>query len=232
MALQRKLAAEFIGTFWLVFAVCGSALFAAGVSDVGIGYMGVAFAVGLAVLTGAAALGGISGAHFNPAVTLGVWAADRIEPRLAVFYIVVQLLGGIAAAALAFLIADGGPGFDATAGFASNGYGLHSPQGFSLVSVLAMEFACTFLFLLVILTTTAAKSPAGFAPIAIGFALVVVHLIAIPVSNASVNPARSTATAIFQGGWAIDQLWAFWVAPIAGGLAAGFLNRWLEAKGK
>lgn len=232
MALQRKLAAEFIGTFWLVFAVCGSALFAAGVSNVGIGYMGVAFAVGLAVLTGAAALGGISGAHFNPAVTLGVWAADRIAPRLAIFYIIAQLLGGIAAAAVAFLIASGGPGFDAAAGFASNGYGTHSPQGFSLQAVLVMEFACTFLFVLVILTTTGAKAAPGFAPIAIGFALVVVHLIAIPVSNASVNPARSTATAIFQGGWAIDQLWAFWVAPIAGGLLAGFLNRWLEVKGK
>ena len=230
MNIQRKLAAEFVGTFWLVFAVCGSALLAAGVPDVGIGYMGVAFAVGLAVLTGAAALGGISGAHFNPAVTFGVWAAGRIAPRDGLFYIVAQLLGGAAAAAVGYVIASGVQGFDPSAGFASNGYDIHSPQGYSMVAVLVTEFVCTFLFVIVILATTSAKVPAGFAPIAIGFALVVVHLIAIPVSNASVNPARSTATAIFQGGWALEQLWAFWVAPIAGGVVAGFFNRWLAGK--
>ena len=230
MGIQRKLAAEFIGTFWLVFAVCGSALLAAGVPNVGIGYMGVAFAVGLSVLSGAYALGAISGAHFNPAVTLGVWAAGRIGPRDSLFYIVAQLLGGIAAAAVGYVIASGAQGFDPGAGFASNGYGDHSPQGYSMMAALVAEFACTFLFVTVILATTSAKAPVGHAPLAIGFALVVVHLIAIPVSNASVNPARSTATAIFQGGWALEQLWAYWVAPIAGGLAAGFFNRWLGSK--
>jgi len=227
----HKLAAEFIGTFWLVLAVCGCALLAAGVPGVGIGWMGVAFGAGLAVLTGAYAFGAISGGHFNPAVTLGVWAAGRMQIGQVPLYIIAQVLGGVLAACVIFYVANGTAGFDASGGgFASNGYGDHSPMHYTMAAALVTEVVLTFIFVTVILAVTAPSAAAGFAPLAIGLALVIVHLIGIPVSNASVNPARSTATAIFQGGWALSQLWLFWVAPIVGGLLAGFFSRWLMPK--
>lgn len=226
----RRVSAEVLGTFWLVLAVCGTALLSANVPDVGIGYLGISLAVGFAVLTGAAAFSSLSGAHFNPAVTIGMWAGGRFAAKDIAPYIGAQLVGGVLAAAVAYVIASGAQGFDATSGFASNGYGLHSPQGYSLAAGLVTEFVLTFIFVMVILNVTTAQAPAGFAPLGIGITLVIIHLIAIPVTNCSVNPARSIATALFQGGWALEQLWAFWVAPIAGGVAAGYLNSWLEGK--
>jgi len=230
MDLSRKLTAEFIGTFWLVLGGCGSAVLAAGIPNVGIGYAGVALAFGLTVLTGAYAFGHISGAHFNPAVTVGVWAAGRFPAKDVVPYVIVQVIGGIAAAAVLCVIACGQAGFDASAGFASNGYGAHSPQGYSLEAALVCEVVMTFMFLIVILGATSEKAPPGFAPIAIGLALTLIHLISIPVTNTSVNPARSTGVALFQGSWALQQLWAFWLAPIVGGALAGLAQRWLGRK--
>jgi aquaporin Z len=229
MTMSRKLAAEFIGTFWLVLGGCGSAVLAAGVPELGIGYAGVALAFGLTVLTGAYAFGHISGGHFNPAVTLGLFTAGRMPAGDVIPYWVAQVAGGIVAGAVLYSIASGNASFDATAGgFASNGYAEHSPQGYSLEAALICEVVMTFMFLLVILGVTSPKAPTGFAPLAIGLALTLIHLISIPVTNTSVNPARSTGVAIFQGGWAISQLWAFWLAPLAGGALAGLANRWLS----
>jgi aquaporin Z len=227
MAIARKLVAEFLGTGWLVLGGCGSAVLAAAVPNLGIGYAGVALAFGLTVLTGAYAFGHISGAHFNPAVTLGLYTARRFPARNVLPYWIAQVAGGLAAAAVLYVIASGAANFDAANGFASNGYGDHSPQGYSLLACLICEVVMTFMFLMVILGATSPKAPLGFAPLAIGLALTLIHLISIPVTNTSVNPARSTAVAIFQGGWALGQLWAFWVAPLAGAALGGFVHRWL-----
>jgi aquaporin Z len=230
---MRKLAAELLGTFWLVLGGCGSAVLAAGVPDVGIGYLGVALAFGLTVLTGAYAFGHISGGHFNPAVTVGLFTAGRFPAKDVLPYVVAQVVGGIIAGAVLFEIASGSAGFSAEAsGFASNGYGDHSPQHFSMNAALITEIVMTFMFLVVILGATSYTEPAGFAPIAIGLCLTLIHLISIPVTNTSVNPARSTAVAIFQGSWALQQLWLFWLAPIVGGALAGFLARWLNMQDK
>ena len=228
MDMTRKLAAEFIGTFWLVLGGCGSAVLAAGLPDIGIGYAGVALAFGLTVLTGAYAFGHISGGHFNPAVTFGIYTAGRMPIGEVIPYWVAQVAGAIVAGAVLYSIASGSAGFDpAASGFASNGYAEHSPQGYSLEAALICETVMTFMFLLVILGTTSPRAPVGFAPLAIGLALTLIHLISIPVTNTSVNPARSTGVAIFQGTWAVSQLWAFWVAPLIGGGLAGLFNRWL-----
>jgi aquaporin Z len=229
MDMSRKLGAEFIGTFWLVLGGCGSAVLAASVANGGIGYAGVALAFGLTVLTGAYAFGHISGAHFNPAVTLGLTVAGRFPAKDILPYWIAQVAGGIAAGAVLYLIANGSATFDASGSFASNGYGEHSPQGYSLVSALICEVVMTAMFLLVILGSTSGRAPVGFAPLAIGLALTLIHLISIPVTNTSVNPARSTAVAIFRGGWAIGQLWAFWVAPLVGAALGGFVDRWLSS---
>ncbi len=220
-----KIAAESLGTFWLVLGGCGSAVLAAGFPGLGIGFLGVSLAFGLTVLTGAYALGPISGGHFNPAVSVGLWAGGRFPGRQLLPYIVAQVAGGIAAAGVLYLIASGKTGFDLAGGFASNGYGEHSPGKYSLTSALVCEIVMTFMFLIVILGTTHKRAPVGFAGLAIGLALTLIHLISIPVTNTSVNPARSTAPALFVGGWAIDQLWVFWVAPIIGALIAGFVHR-------
>ena len=209
--MSKKLFAEFFGTFWLVFGGCGSALFAASV-NLGIGYLGVALAFGLTVLTMAFAVGHISGGHFNPAVTLGLVAGGRFSAKEAIPYIISQVIGGLLAGTALYLIASGKAGFDATAGFASNGYGEHSPEGYSMAAVFIAEALLTGFFLLVIHGATDKRAPAGFAPIAIGLCLTLIHLVSIPVSNTSVNPARSTAVAFFQGSWAVEQLWLFWVA--------------------
>lgn len=227
MDITRKLAAEFIGTFWLVLGGCGSAVLAAALPDIGIGYAGVALAFGLTVLTGAYAFGHISGAHFNPAVTFGIFAAGRMPFSEVIPYWIAQMAGGIVAGAVLYAIASGNAGFDAAAGFASNGYAEHSPQGYTMEAALICEIVMTFMFLLVILGATSPRAPAGFAPLAIGLALTLIHLISIPVTNTSVNPARSTGVAIFQGGWAVSQLWLFWLAPLVGGGLAGIVNRWL-----
>jgi len=228
MDMSRKLAAEFIGTFWLVLGGCGAAVLAAGVPNVGIGYAGVSLAFGLTVLTGAYAFGHISGAHFNPAVTVGLFVGGRFPIKLVIPYILVQMIGGIAAGGVLYTIASGAPGFDVTAGFASNGFGEHSPQGYSLQAALICEVVMTFMFLLVILGVTSEGAAKGFAPLAIGLALTLIHLISIPVTNTSVNPARSEGVAIFQGGWALEQLWLFWVAPLIGAALAGVFQRWLK----
>ena len=227
MDMSRKLAAEFIGTFWLVLGGCGAAVLAAGVPNVGIGYAGVSLAFGLTVVTGAYAFGHISGGHFNPAVTFGVFVAGRMPMKDVLPYWIAQVAGGIVAGAVLYAIASGNAGFDASAGFASNGYAEHSPQGYTMEAALICEIVMTFMFLLVILGTTSPSAPVGFAPLAIGLALTLIHLISIPVTNTSVNPARSTGVAIFQGGWAVSQLWLFWVAPLIGGGLAGIVNRWL-----
>jgi len=223
MPLRNRLAAEFMGTFWLVFGGCGSAVLAAAFPKLGIGFVGVAFAFGLTVLTGAFAFGPISGGHFNPAVTVGLFTARRFAGRDVLPYVIVQVAGAIVAAAVLYAIASGQPGFSLAGGFASNGYGDHSPGGFSLVAALVCEVVLTFMFLFIILGSTSKRAPAGFAPIAIGLALTLIHLISIPVTSTSVNPARSTGPALFVGGWAVAQLWLFWVAPLAGGALAGFL---------
>ncbi|HYM19308.1 MAG TPA: aquaporin Z [Micropepsaceae bacterium] len=230
MLMSRRLAAEFIGTFGLVLGGCGSAVLAAGVPTVGIGYAGVSLAFGLTVLTGAYAFGHISGAHFNPAVTLGLAVGGRFPVKDVPGYWIAQVLGGIAAAAVLYTIASGAAGFDASAGFASNGYGEHSPQHYSLAAGLVSEIVMTFMFLIVIMGSTSYGAPKGFAPIAIGLALTLIHLISIPVTNTSVNPARSTAVAIFQGSWALEQLWLFWVAPFIGAALGGVVQRWLESE--
>ncbi|HEY1613910.1 MAG TPA: aquaporin Z [Rhizomicrobium sp.] len=226
MDLTRRLGAEFLGTAWLVFGGCGSAVLAAGVPTLGIGYAGVALAFGLTVVTGAYAFGHISGAHFNPAISLGLCTAGRFPARDLVPYWIAQVAGGIAAAAILYVIASGVTGFDVTQGFASNGYAEHSPQGYSLISGLVCEVVMTFMFLMVIMGATSAGAPVGFAPLAIGLTLTLIHLVSIPVTNTSVNPARSTAVAIFQGGWAIQQLWLFWAAPFLGAVLAGVVQRW------
>ncbi|QUM75722.1 aquaporin Z [Moritella sp. 24] len=232
MTLTKKLAAEFIGTFWLVLGGCGSAVIAAAFPDVGIGLLGVSLAFGLTVLTMAFAIGHISGCHLNPAVSIGLWSGGRFSAAELGPYIFAQVLGGIAGAATLYLIASGQAGFDATAGFASNGYGEHSPGGYTLVAALVTEIVMTFMFLIIILGATDKRAPAGFAPIAIGLGLTLIHLISIPVTNTSVNPARSTGVAIFQGDWALSQLWLFWVAPIVGAILAGIVYRWFEAEEK
>jgi len=220
-----KLAAEFIGTFWLVLGGCGSAVLAAAFPGLGIGFVGVSLAFGLTVLTGAYALGPVSGGHFNPAVSFGLWAGGRFPASSLLPYIVAQVLGAVAAAAVLYAVASGKPGFDLAGGFAANGYGDHSPGGYSIGAALVTEAVMTFMFLVVILGATHHRAPVGFAGIAIGFALTLIHLISIPVTNTSVNPARSTGPAIFVGGWALSQLWLFWVAPIAGALVAGWIHR-------
>ncbi|MBD2799092.1 aquaporin Z [Xenorhabdus sp. M] len=227
----KKLSAEFLGTFWLVFGGCGSAVLAAAFPQLGIGFVGVSLAFGLTVVTMAYAGGHISGGHFNPAVTLGLFAGGRISAKDVIPYIIAQVIGGIAAAAILYLIASGKSGFDATtSGFASNGYDEHSPGGFSLQSAIIIELVLTAFFLLVILGATDKKAPAGFAPLAIGLALTLIHLISIPVTNTSVNPARSTAVAIFQGTWALEQLWVFWLIPLIGGIIGGLIYRALLQK--
>ena len=223
--MNKKLAAEFFGTFWLVLGGCGSAVLAAAFPGLGIGFLGVALAFGLTVMTMAFAIGHISGCHLNPAVSIGLWASGRFNGKYLLPYIVSQVLGGIAGAAVLYLIASGKPGFDTAAGFASNGYGEHSPGGFSMIAALICEVAMTFMFLLIIIGSTDKRAPQGLAPIAIGLGLTLIHLISIPVTNTSVNPARSTAVAIFVMDWAVGQLWLFWVAPIAGALLAGFLYK-------
>jgi aquaporin Z len=228
MKLSTRCAAELFGTFWLVFGGCGSAVLAAAFPDagnaIGIGLLGVAFAFGLTVMTMAYAVGGISGGHFNPAVTVGLWAGKRFPASDILPYVVAQVVGAVAASGVLYVIASGKPGFDAvTSGFAANGYGAHSPGGYSLLSSLVVEIVLTCFFLLIILGVTHKRAPAGFAPLAIGLALTLIHLITIPVTNTSVNPARSTGPALFVGGWAVSQLWLFWVAPIVGALVAGFL---------
>lgn len=224
----KKYVAEAIGTFWLTFAGCGSAVIAAGFPQVGIGLLGVSLAFGLTVVTMAYAVGHISGGHFNPAVTIGLAAGGRFPASQIPPYVVAQVVGGIAAAALLYVIASGAPGFDVSKGFASNGYGDHSPGKYSLVAALVAEFVLTAVFLFVIFGATSKQAPAGFAPLAIGLALTLIHLVSIPVTNTSVNPARSTGPALFVGGWALSQLWLFWVAPVLGGAFGGILYRWLN----
>jgi aquaporin Z len=221
----RKCFAEFLGTFWLVLGGCGSAVLAAKFADVGIGLAGVSLAFGLTVLAGAYAFGPVSGGHFNPAVTVGLWAGGRFPARHIVPYIVVQVCGAIAAAAVLYAIASGKPGFDLAGGFASNGYAEHSPGGYSLGAALVTELVMTFMFVLIILGATHTRAPVGFAGLAIGLALTLIHLISIPVTNTSVNPARSTGPALFVGGWAVAQLWLFWLAPLMGGALAGAVYR-------
>lgn len=230
MALIKKLSAEFLGTFWLVLGGCGSAVLAAAFPDVGIGLMGVSLAFGLTVLTMAYAIGHISGCHLNPAVSIGLWSGGRFTAAELGPYIAAQVVGGIAGAAVLFVMASGQAGFDAAEGFASNGFGEHSPGGYGLVSALVTEIVMTFMFLIIILGATDKRAPQGFAPIAIGLGLTLIHLISIPVTNTSVNPARSTGVAIFQGDWALSQLWLFWVAPIIGAALAGVVYRWLGAE--
>lgn len=225
--MLRKLIAEFIGTFWLVLGGCGSAVLAASFPEVGIGLTGVSLAFGLTVLTAAYSLGPISGGHFNPAVTLGLWAGGRFPAKHIGPYMLIQVAGAIAAAGVLYAIASGRPGFDVAAGFAANGYGEHSPGGYELGSALITEVVMTFMFVLVILGATHTRAPVGFSGLAIGLALTLVHLISIPVTNTSVNPARSTGQALFVGGWAIGQLWLFWLAPLLGGSVAGVLYRTL-----
>ncbi len=213
---MKQYGAEFFGTFWLVLGGCGSAVLAAAFPNVGIGLLGVSLAFGLTVLTMAFAIGHISGCHLNPAVSVGLWLGGRFPANQLLPYIIAQVLGGIAAGGVLYVIASGAPGFDLAGGFASNGYGAHSPGGYSLVSALVCEVVMTMFFLIVILGATDSRAPAGFAPIAIGLALTLIHLISIPVTNTSVNPARSTGVALFVGDWAIAQLWLFWLAPIVG----------------
>ena len=219
--MVSKLSAEFLGTFWLVLGGCGSAVLAAAFPDVGIGLLGVSLAFGLTVLSGAYALGPISGGHFNPAVSVGLCAGGRFPVALLLPYTVAQVLGGVLGAGVLYFIASGSPNFSLAGGFASNGYGAHSPGGYSLAAGLVCEVVMTFMFLIVILGATHKRAPAGFAGLAIGLALTLIHLISIPVTNTSVNPARSTGTAVFVGGWAIQQLWMFWIAPVIGAALAG-----------
>ena len=229
MSMSKKLGAEFIGTFWLVLGGCGSAVLAAGFPELGIGFVGVALAFGLTVLTMAFAIGHISGCHLNPAVSVGLMVGGRFPAGELLPYVVVQVLGGLAGAGVLYVIATGQPGFE-IGGFASNGYGEHSPGGYSLTSALVTEVVMTFMFLIIILGATDKRAPAGLAPIAIGLGLTLIHLISIPVTNTSVNPARSTGVALFQGGWAVSQLWLFWVAPIVGAALAGVVYNWLGSE--
>ena len=227
---MKALFAEFFGTFWLVLGGCGSAVLAAAFPQVGIGLMGVSLAFGLTVLTMAYAIGHISGCHLNPAVSIGLWAGGRFEAGKLPGYIVSQVLGAIVAGGVLYLIASGKAGFDVSAGFASNGYGAHSPGQYSMLAALVCEVVMTAMFLVIILGATDARAPAGFAPIAIGLGLTLIHLISIPVTNTSVNPARSTGVAVFVGGWAVEQLWLFWVAPIAGALLGAAVYKVIGAR--
>ncbi len=227
MDLSRKLGAEFIGTFWLVLGGCGSAVLAAGFPEMGIGFLGVALAFGLTVLTMVYAIGHISGCHLNPAVSFGLWAGGRFPIGELVPYIISQVAGATVAAGVLYLIASGKAGFDLSGGFAANGYGEHSPGGYSLQAALITEVTMTFMFLIIILGATHKRAVTGFAGIAIGLGLTLIHLISIPVTNTSVNPARSTSQALFVGDWAMSQLWLFWVAPIVGAILAGIVYRWL-----
>ena len=227
MPSVQRLGAEFIGTFWLVFGGCGSAVLAAAFPEVGIGLLGVSLAFGLTVLTMAYAVGHISGGHFNPAVTLGLWAGGRFPANEILPYWAVQVVGAIVAAAVLYVIASGQPEFSLSNGFAANGFGEHSPGGYSVAAALVAEIVLTFFFLLIIMGVTDKRAPSGFAPLAIGLALTLIHLISIPVTNTSVNPARSTGQALFVGDWALAQLWLFWVAPLIGGAIGGLAYRWL-----
>jgi aquaporin Z len=230
MTLGNRLAAEFIGTFWLVLGGCGSAVLSAAFPDVGIGLLGVSLAFGLTVLTMAYAIGHVSGCHLNPAVSVGLMVGGRFKSSELVPYVVAQVLGAVVAAGVLYLIASGKAGFDLAGGLASNGYADHSPGGYSLVSGFVTEVVMTFMFLMIILGATDSRAPAGFAPIAIGLGLTLIHLISIPVTNTSVNPARSTGPAVFVGGWALAQLWMFWVAPIIGAALAGVTYRAVAAE--
>jgi aquaporin Z len=227
MPMHQKLTAEFFGTFWLVFGGCGSAVLAATFPNTGIGFAGVALAFGLTVLTMAYAVGHISGGHFNPAVTVGLYAGGRLPASSLLPYILAQLAGAVAASTVLYLIASGKAGFDVSAGFAANGYGEHSPGGYSLQAGLIAEVVLTFMFLFVIMGATDARAPAALAPLAIGLALTLIHLVGIPVTNTSVNPARSTGPALFVGGWAMAQLWLFWLGPVVGGALGGYAYRLL-----
>ena len=227
---MKKYGAEFFGTFWLVLGGCGSAVLAAAFPNVGIGLLGVSLAFGLTVLTMAFAIGHISGCHLNPAVSFGLWAGGRFPGRELPPYVVAQVLGAVVAGGVLYLIASGKPGFDLSAGFASNGYGTHSPGGYSLLAALITEVVMTMMFLVVILGATDGRAPQGFAPIAIGLCLTLIHLISIPVTNTSVNPARSTGVAVFVGDWAIAQLWLFWVAPIIGGMLGAAIYRFIGSE--
>ncbi len=230
MSLSRRLMAEFVGTFWLVLGGCGSAVLAAGFPKTGIGFLGVALAFGLTLLTMAYAIGHISGCHINPAVSVGLWAGGRFPAAEVIPYIIAQVIGGIVAAGVLYVIASGTAGFDVSAGFASNGYGAHSPGGYGLGSAAVCEVVMTLMFLFVIMGATYKRVPAGFAPIPIGLVLTLIHLISIPVTNTSVNPARSTGPALFVGGWAIGQLWLFWLAPIVGAALGGILYRGIASE--
>ena len=225
---MKKYLAEFIGTFWLVLGGCGSAVLAAGFPELGIGFVGVSLAFGLTVLTMAYGLGHISGCHLNPAVSIGLWVGGRFPAGKLAPYIIAQVLGGIAGAGVLYLIASGQAGFDLAGGFASNGYGDHSPGKYSMVAALVTEIVMTMMFLFIILGATDKRAPQGFAPLAIGLGLTLIHLISIPVTNTSVNPARSTGPALFVGGWAMAQLWLFWVAPIIGGMLGGVIYRFIS----
>jgi len=224
---MKQYSAEFLGTFWLVLGGCGSAVLAAAFPNVGIGLLGVSLAFGLTVLTMAFAIGHISGCHLNPAVSVGLWAGGRFPAAKLAPFIVAQVLGAVVAGGVLYVIASGAPGFDVSKGFASNGYGAHSPGGYSLLAALVTEVVMSMFFLLVILGSTDKRAPAGFAPIAIGLALTLIHLISIPVTNTSVNPARSTGVAVYVGGWAVGQLWLFWLAPIVGAVLGAFAYRWI-----
>ncbi len=224
---MKKLVAEFIGTLWLVLGGCGSAVLAAAYPELGIGFAGVALAFGLTVLTMAYAIGHISGCHLNPAVSIGLWIGGRFDKKELIPYIIAQVLGGIAGAGILYLIATGKPGFE-LGGFAANGFGEHSPDGYGMMAALIIEVVMTFMFLIIILGATHSKAPKGFAGLAIGLGLTLIHLISIPVTNTSVNPARSTSQAIFVGGWATEQLWLFWVAPIVGAILAGVVYKFIS----
>lgn len=230
MSLSRRAAAEFVGTFWLVLGGCGSAVLAAAFPQVGIGLLGVSLAFGLTVLSMAYAIGHISGCHLNPAVSLGLWTGKRFPGSELLPYIIAQVAGAIAASAVLYVIASGKEGFSLASGFAANGYGVHSPGGYSLAAGLVTEFVLTLFFLLIIMGATDKRAPQGFAPLAIGLGLTLINLIGIPVTNLSVNPARSTGPAVFVGGWALAQLWAFWFAPIGGGLVGGVLYRFMAGE--
>jgi len=230
MSTSQKLLAEFFGTFWLVLGGCGSAVIAAAFPNVGIGLLGVSLAFGLTVLTMAYTVGHISGGHFNPAVSIGLAVGGRFSYSELPGYIIAQVIGAIAAAGVLYVIASGAPGFSTDGGFAANGFGEHSPGKYSMMSGFVTEVVMTFFFLIIILGSTSSKAPAGFAPIAIGLGLTLIHLVSIPVTNTSVNPARSTGQAIFAGSWAVGQLWMFWVAPIIGAIIAGLVNRVFEQK--
>ncbi len=229
---MKKYGAELVGTFWLVLGGCGSAVISAAFPGLGIGLLGVSVAFGLTVLTMAFAIGHISGCHLNPAVSLGLWAGGRFETKELVPYIVAQLMGAALAGAVLYFIASGKAGFDVSAGFASNGYGAHSPGGYSMAAAFVTEFIMTMMFLVIIMGSTDIKAPQGFAPIAIGLGLTLIHLISIPVTNTSVNPARSTGVALFAGGWALSQLWLFWIAPIAGAITGASIYRFLIGSDK